>query len=153
MQTESTEYVGVTWRLTLTFWMGSICRTSLGGMEEVNGGQIDVMRPWKCHSIHTYMLLSASIITIVNNTHIHTRVQIKESNDLSLFLFLLSLMFWCVYPCPTNIEYRKVLRLLVMINKFYPTKCYTVNSVANPFKSLNIKINNDSFNNKALSLC
>lgn len=157
MQMESTEYVGVTWRLTLIFWMGSVCRTNLGRMEEVNGRQIDGMRPWKCHSIYTNMLLSASIITVVNNTRTHTHV--FKLKKVMTFLCSFFCSVWCLVCLSVSYKhrrsnsaiikkYRKVLRLLVMINKCYPSKCYMVNSVANPFKSLNIKINNDSFKRK-----
>lgn len=69
-------------------------------MEDRSGWGIDETRSLRWYSIYTSTLRSASVVGVVDDnthTHIHTDVQIRNGNDISLFLFSVQLMFLCVY--------------------------------------------------------
>lgn len=75
-------------RVILILWMEEICRLQEGGEgEDINNGQNNVTRPWKCDSMHTKTILSAS------------SSQMSNLEKVIAFLYsslLFSLMFLCL---------------------------------------------------------
>lgn len=79
--------VGVTWRPTHVWFQFSEWRRYVGYRKDINNGQNNVTRPWKCDSMHTKTILSASSSQMFN------------LEKVIAFLYsslLFSLMFLCL---------------------------------------------------------